>query len=88
MAPDIVEAFLGHLRAAQGKFLTELKAYNSGKMRIGTRTVGGIWRDITEQHVASIRGEIASLERTIQSVIAQQEMERSNRAPIKLAFSS
>jgi hypothetical protein len=42
--PDIVEAFLEHLRAAQGKFLIE----------------------------------IASLERTIQSVIAQREMERPN----------
>jgi hypothetical protein len=76
-APDIVETFLEHLRAEQDRFLSELKAYNSGKMRIGTRPPGGTWRDITDHHVASIRGDIASLERTIQSVIAQQEMERA-----------
>jgi len=75
---DIVEAFMQHLLAEQNRLLNELKAYNSGKMRLGTRALGQTWRDITDQHLATVRGELASLERTIQSVIAQQDMERTS----------
>jgi hypothetical protein len=43
-------------------------------MRVGTRPYGGEWRDITAETISTIKGEIASLERTIQGVVAEQDL--------------
>jgi hypothetical protein len=41
-------------------------------MRIATRPYGGVWGDTTDATIAQIKGEIASLQRTIDNVIAEQ----------------
>jgi hypothetical protein len=65
-------AFLKSLRAEQDELRTELERYEAGGMRVGTRPYGGEWRDTTDETIASIKGEIASLQRTIDNVIAEQ----------------
>jgi hypothetical protein len=65
-------AFLKRLRADQGRLCAELEPYEAGSMRVGTRPYGGEWRDTTDETIASIKREIASLQRTIDNVIAEQ----------------
>jgi hypothetical protein len=64
--------FIKNLRAKQDGLRAELEPYESGTMHVGTRPYGGEWRDTTEETIASIKGEIASLERVIRSVITEQ----------------
>jgi hypothetical protein len=65
-------AFIKALRAEQDELHEDLDRYETGGMRVGTRPYGGEWRDITNATTASIKKEIASLQRTIDHVIAEQ----------------
>jgi hypothetical protein len=64
--------FIKGLRAEQDRLRTELEPYETGGMRVGTRPYGGVWGDTTDATIAQIKGEIASLQRTIDKVIAEQ----------------
>jgi hypothetical protein len=64
--------FIKRLRAEQDKLRTELEPYESGGMRVGTRPYGGEWRDTTDETIRTMKGEIASLQKTIDSVIVDQ----------------
>jgi len=69
---DTWYAFIKNLRARQDELRAELEPYESGTMQVGTRPYGGEWRDTTAETINTIKGEIASIERTIQNVIAEQ----------------
>jgi hypothetical protein len=65
-------AFIKSLRAEQDELRAELEPYEMGGMRVGEKPPGGAWRDTTAERIAQIKGEIASLQRTIDNVIAEQ----------------
>ncbi len=69
--PDWI-GFVKALRAEQDRLRAELGPYEDGTMRVGRRSPGGIWEDFTEERIATINGEVASLQRTIDRVIAEQ----------------
>ncbi len=69
--PDWI-GFIKGLRAEQERLRAELRPYEDGTMRVGRRPPGGIWEDFTEERIATINGEIGSLQRTIDRVIAEQ----------------
>jgi hypothetical protein len=64
--------FIKALRTDQDRLRAELEPYLSGGMRVGTRPYGGEWGDTTDATIASIRAEIASLQRTIDNVIKER----------------
>jgi hypothetical protein len=64
--------FIKGLRAEQDRLRAELEPYEIGGMRVGTRPSGGVWGDTTDATIAQIKGEITSLQRTIDKVIAEQ----------------
>jgi hypothetical protein len=65
-------AFIKSLRADQDRLRAELEPYESGRSQVRTRPYGGEWRDITAETIATMKGEIASLQRTIDNVITEQ----------------
>jgi hypothetical protein len=66
--------FIKGLRAEKDRLRAELEPYETGKMRVGTRPRGGVWGDTTDATIAQIKGEIASLRRTIDRVITEQKL--------------
>lgn len=64
--------FVNHMRQEQTRLRAELKPFETQTMYLGTRPRGGVWRDITAKTITSIKGEIATLQRTIDGVIAEQ----------------
>lgn len=64
--------FIKGLRAEQDRLRAELEPYETGGRRERTRPYGGEWGDTTDATIAQIKGEIASLQRTIDNVIAEQ----------------
>lgn len=67
--------FVKSLRADQDRLRAELEPYETGKMRVRTRPPGGVWGDTTEATITQIKGEIASLQRTIDRVTAEQNLQ-------------
>ena len=65
-------AFIKRLWAEQEKLRTELEPYLTKSMRVGIGPPGGPMQDCTDERIATIKGEIASLQRTIDNVIAEQ----------------
>jgi hypothetical protein len=66
--------FITGLRAEQDGLRAELEPYETGKMRVQTRPLGGVWGDTTDATIVQIKDEIASLQRTIGRVIAEQKL--------------
>jgi hypothetical protein len=64
--------FIRELRDRQNNLREELRPYEKGTMRIARGPAGGPMQDITDQRIMTIRGEIASLQRVIDHVIAEQ----------------
>lgn len=65
-------AFIKSLRADQDQLRAELEPYKSGKMRVGKAPLGVPMQDCTQERIAEIEEEIASIQRTIDAVIAEQ----------------
>jgi len=69
LALHVLDQYLRHLRAQQDRLRAEREPYVSGR-----RTVrDGQGRDITAEVIAQMTAEIDSLERTAQSLIAENE---------------
>jgi hypothetical protein len=64
-SPEFMEAFLDHLREMIVALKKELAPYESGTLRVAQRPPNGEWVDITEERVAQIKREIASVENTL-----------------------
>jgi hypothetical protein len=65
--------FVRSLRSRQDALRAEARPFEEGKIFVGIPVPG--WHrdaDITKSHIAAIYGEIASLEKTLQRVIAEQ----------------
>jgi hypothetical protein len=78
-------AFIKNLRTRQDKLRAEREPYVSGTMRIGKGPAGGPMHDCTDETIATINGEIASLQRTIDYVIAEQGLCDTPRAAMREA---
>jgi hypothetical protein len=65
-------AFVRELRTRQGELREELRPYEAGAMRVGRGPTGGTMRDITDERIATIKREIASLQRVIDQVASEQ----------------
>jgi hypothetical protein len=72
MKPGSFDSCVRGLRADQQRLREELRGYEAGTMHVGVRPFGGNWTDITERRIAAIKGEIDSLESTIEFVTTQQ----------------
>jgi predicted transcriptional regulator len=66
------DAFVKELRSRQQKLREELRPYEDGTMRVWRGPRGATPTDITDERISTIKGEIASLQRTIDQVIAEQ----------------
>jgi hypothetical protein len=64
--------FIKALRAEQDKLRAELEPYENGTLLIGKGRPGSPLGDCTDETIATIKGEIASLQRTIDRVISEQ----------------
>jgi hypothetical protein len=64
-------AFVKALRGRQDKLREEARPYEECRIFIGPLPSGGR-SEVTEKYIASIKEDIASLERTIQRVIAEE----------------
>jgi hypothetical protein len=65
--------FVQALRARQDELRAEARPFEDGKISVGQPLPD--WHrdvDMTKAHIAAIKGEIASLGKTIQGVIAEQ----------------
>ena len=69
------KAFVRELRGRQDALREEAQPYEAGIMRICRGMAGGPLRDITGERIATIKDEIASLERAIRFVIAEQALD-------------
>ncbi len=69
---EIWYAFIKNLRARQDKLRAELDPYESRGWRVGKGPAGGPMQDCTDETIATIKGEIASIQRTINHVVAEQ----------------
>jgi hypothetical protein len=67
--------FIKNLRKEQDALRAELEPYESGTMRIARGPMGGPMQDFTAERISAIKGEIASLQRTIDHVIAEQGLQ-------------
>jgi hypothetical protein len=66
--------FVQALRARQDELRAEALPFEEGKIFIGQPLPAGQHVDMTMAHIGAIKGEIASLEKTIQKVIAEQDL--------------
>lgn len=64
-APEMWEAFFGHLPGMIANLKNELAPYETGTMQVAKRPYGGEWVDITQERIAQIKREIASIENTL-----------------------
>jgi len=64
--------FIKGLRAEQDKLHAELDPYLTEGVRVRRVLGNGSMQDFTDERIAAIKGEIASLQRTIDNVIAEQ----------------
>jgi hypothetical protein len=62
MDSSIWYAFIKGLRADQDKLLAELVPYESATMHVSRGQLGGPMQDFTAERIATIKGEIASLQ--------------------------
>lgn len=60
------------LRQRQADLRAEVRPFEAGDIRIGRPLPGYQHEDLTATHIAAIHGEIASIEKTIQHVIATE----------------
>jgi hypothetical protein len=64
--------FVQALRARQDELRAEARPFEEGKLFVGLPLPNWQRADMTKAHIAAIKGEIASLEKTIQRVVAEQ----------------
>ena len=64
--------FVQALRTRQDELRAEALPFEEGKIFIGQPLPAGQRVDMTNAHIAAIKGEVESLEKTIQKVIAEQ----------------
>jgi len=60
------------LRQRQADLRAEARPFEAGDIMIGRPLPGYQHEDLTAAHIAAIHGEIASIEKTIKRVIAEQ----------------
>ena len=66
--------FVQALRTRQDELRAEALPFEEGKIFIGQPLPGWQQADMTKAHIAAIKGEVESLEKTIQKVIAEQSL--------------
>ena len=68
--------FVRALRARQDDLRAEARAFEEGRISVGWPLPGPLRVDVdmTRAHISAIKGEIASLEKTAQRVIAEQSL--------------
>lgn len=72
--------FVQALRARQDELRAEARPFEEGKIFVGQPLPDGLHVDMTKAHIKAIKGEIASLEKTIQKVIAEQGLGNACRS--------
>jgi hypothetical protein len=69
------ESFIDGLRSDQEKLRKELRPYEAGTMRVGRGPPNGPMEDFTDERIATIKGEIERIERTLRWVEAMLQAE-------------
>ncbi len=62
------QSFIDGLRLDQAKLRDELRPYEAGTMRVGRGPPNGPMEDFTDERIATIKGEIESIEKTVRRV--------------------